>query len=93
MKKLLIILLIFLLLIAGGALAGIGLIKNMASPVSAEDDDGNTVGTTGSGKELNYTSVDSVSFFNSDFSRKISTLRTINDDSDQIIIILKVNID
>ena len=38
MKKLLIILLIFLLLIAGGALAGIGLIKNMASPVSAEDD-------------------------------------------------------
>lgn len=38
MKKLLIVLLIFLLLIAGGALAGIGLIKNMAAPVSAEDD-------------------------------------------------------
>lgn len=46
------------------------------------DDDGNTVGTTGSGKELNYTSVDSVSFFNSDNSRKISTLRTINDDGE-----------
>jgi UPF0755 protein len=42
MKKLLIILLIFLLLIAGGALAGIGLIKNMAAPVSAADD-GNKV--------------------------------------------------
>ena len=46
------------------------------------DDDGNTVGTTGSGKELNYTSVDSVSFFNSDNSRKLSTLRTINDDNE-----------
>ncbi|MBR1539675.1 MAG: hypothetical protein IJ629_00550 [Clostridia bacterium] len=46
------------------------------------DDDGNTVGTTGSGKELNYTSVDSVSFFNSDNSRKISTLRTLNDDDE-----------
>ena len=38
MKKILIILLIFLLLIAGGALAAFGLVKNMASPVSAEDD-------------------------------------------------------
>ena len=46
------------------------------------DDDGNTVGTTASGKELNYTSVDSVSFFNSDNSRKISTLRTTDDDGE-----------
>ena len=46
------------------------------------DDEGNTVGTTGSGKELNYTSVDSVSFFNSDNSRKISTLETLNEDDE-----------
>jgi len=46
------------------------------------DDDGNTVGQTGSGKELNYTSIDSVSFFNSDHSRKISTLKTLNDDDE-----------
>ena len=33
-------------------------------------------------EELNYTSVDSVSFFNSDNSRKISTLRTLNDEDE-----------
>ena len=38
MKKILIVLLIFLLLLAGGALAAFGLVKKMASPVSAEDD-------------------------------------------------------
>ncbi len=46
------------------------------------DDKGNTVGATGSGKELNYTSVDSVSFFNSDNSRKVSTLETVNKDGE-----------
>ena len=56
------------------------------------DDDGNTVGTTGSGKELNYTSVDSVSFFNSDNSRKISTLRTINDDGEFIEVLVELMI-
>lgn len=44
------------------------------------DEDGRTVGTTSSGKELNYTSVDSVSFFNSDNSRKVSTLTTLDED-------------
>ncbi len=44
------------------------------------DVEGNTTGTTGSGKELNYTSVDSISFFNSDNSRKISTLVTTDED-------------
>ena len=38
MKKTLIVLLIFLLLIAGGAMVAAGLVKNMAAPVSAEDD-------------------------------------------------------
>ena len=38
MKKTLIVLLIFLLLIAGGVLLAAGLVKNMAAPVSAEDD-------------------------------------------------------
>ena len=38
MKKLFIVLLIFLLLVAGGALSGTVILKNMASPVSAADD-------------------------------------------------------
>lgn len=46
------------------------------------DENGNTLGTTGSGKELNYSSVDSVSFFNSDNSRKISTLNTLNENDE-----------
>lgn len=45
------------------------------------DDDGNTEGMTGTGKDLHYSSVDSVSFFNSDNSRKISTLETVDDEN------------
>lgn len=43
------------------------------------DDYGNTVGTTGSGIELNYTSEDMVSVFNGDTSRKVSKLETMKD--------------
>ena len=38
MKKLLIVLLIFLVLIAGGIFAAAGIVKNLGSPVAAEDD-------------------------------------------------------
>lgn len=46
------------------------------------DDNGNTEGTTGSGATLHYSSVDTVSFFNSDHSRKVSTLETMDENNE-----------
>ena len=50
--------------------------------VSPIDDSGNTVGKAAGVDELNYSSVDSVSFFNSDNSRKISTLETLDENKE-----------
>jgi len=53
---------------------------------SAMDEYGNTtglaIGTDGNRKELKYSSVDSVSLFNSDNTRKVSTLETKNSDGE-----------
>lgn len=46
------------------------------------DANGDTVGRTESGIELNYTSTDSISVLNSDNTRKISTLQTYDENGD-----------